>query len=120
MTVTAPRRAFLEHAPRTDSPAAGSPCPLCGSPMVLRTTPSGERGGTWFWGCSRFPACRGMLSAPQPAPVAVAVAQPVPAARPAAPRRAKPRVIRTLALVLLVTTLVGIALIGSVPALLGR
>ncbi len=32
-------------------------CPKCGSPMVKRQGPRGE-----FWGCSRYPACRGTRS----------------------------------------------------------
>ena len=38
-------------------PAAGLPCPSCGSPMVLR---QGRYG--LFFGCSTFPRCRGTLS----------------------------------------------------------
>jgi len=34
-------------------------CPLCGSPMVLRTAKQGKRAGQQFWSCSRFPECRG-------------------------------------------------------------
>jgi hypothetical protein len=34
-------------------------CPLCGSPMVLRTAKRGKRAGQRFWSCSRFPDCRG-------------------------------------------------------------
>jgi hypothetical protein len=34
-------------------------CPLCGSPMVLRTAKQGKRAGQQFWSCSRFPGCRG-------------------------------------------------------------
>jgi hypothetical protein len=34
-------------------------CPLCGSPMVLRTAKQGKRAGQRFWSCSRFPDCRG-------------------------------------------------------------
>ena len=36
------------------------PCPRCGSPMVERTAKSGSNAGKKFWGCSRFPACRGV------------------------------------------------------------
>jgi hypothetical protein len=36
-------------------------CPKCGSPMVLRTVKKGEHKGKQFYGCSRFPKCRGML-----------------------------------------------------------
>jgi len=34
-------------------------CPLCGSPMVRRTAKRGANVGEAFYGCSRFPACRG-------------------------------------------------------------
>lgn len=32
----------------------GPPCPKCGTGMVIRTSSRGE-----FWGCPRFPSCRG-------------------------------------------------------------
>ena len=35
-------------------------CPRCGSTMVERTAKSGTNAGKKFWGCSRFPACRGI------------------------------------------------------------
>lgn len=34
-------------------------CPSCGSTMVRRTARKGASAGAQFWGCSRFPACRG-------------------------------------------------------------
>jgi restriction system protein len=34
-------------------------CPVCGSGMVLRTAHKGPNPGQQFWGCSKFPACRG-------------------------------------------------------------
>jgi restriction system protein len=34
-------------------------CPRCGSPMVQRTAKSGPNAGSRFWGCGRYPACRG-------------------------------------------------------------
>ncbi|MFA1624614.1 topoisomerase [Rhizobium mongolense] len=36
-----------------------SPCPICGSAMRLRTARRGRRPGSSFWGCTRFPTCRG-------------------------------------------------------------
>lgn len=39
--------------------SAGS-CPVCGSAMVERTARMGANAGGKFWGCSRFPACRGV------------------------------------------------------------
>jgi restriction system protein len=35
------------------------PCPVCGSPMVLKTAGKGPHAGSKFWGCPRFPRCRG-------------------------------------------------------------
>ena len=40
------------------APAAPS-CPLCGAPMVLRTARKGQNAGSQFWGCPKYPACRG-------------------------------------------------------------
>lgn len=37
----------------------GEPCPKCGSSMILRTSKKGRDAGRAFWGCSRYPACRG-------------------------------------------------------------
>lgn len=38
----------------------GTPtCPICGSTMALRTARRGQHAGSQFWGCSRFPGCRG-------------------------------------------------------------
>lgn len=35
-------------------------CPVCGSQMVLRRARRGANAGNEFWGCSRFPGCRGI------------------------------------------------------------
>jgi restriction system protein len=45
----------------TDSklPLGALACPICRSPMKLRTAKKGDRAGAQFWGCSRFPGCRG-------------------------------------------------------------
>ena len=41
-------------------PTGGAPnCPKCGAPMVRRIAKRGRRAGGQFWGCSRFPGCRG-------------------------------------------------------------
>jgi restriction system protein len=34
-------------------------CPTCSAAMVHRTAQKGGNAGSKFWGCSRFPACRG-------------------------------------------------------------
>lgn len=36
-----------------------SSCPTCGNSMVMRTARRGKTAGSRFWGCSRFPKCRG-------------------------------------------------------------
>lgn len=38
---------------------AAAVCPICGSGMVRRTAKRGPDAGREFWGCSRYPACRG-------------------------------------------------------------
>lgn len=35
------------------------PCPMCGGQMVLRRATKGANAGRGFWGCTRFPACKG-------------------------------------------------------------
>ena len=37
-------------------------CPKCGSAMVLRTARRGPNAGGQFYGCSRYPRCRGIVS----------------------------------------------------------
>jgi predicted RNA-binding Zn-ribbon protein involved in translation (DUF1610 family) len=36
-------------------------CPKCGSEMILRTAKRGDNQGGKFWGCSKYPECRGIL-----------------------------------------------------------
>ena len=38
-------------------------CPVCNSVMALRTARKGRNPGNQFWGCSRYPACRGTVRA---------------------------------------------------------
>jgi restriction system protein len=35
-------------------------CPICGGPMILRRAKRGQKAGQEFWGCSKFPSCRGI------------------------------------------------------------
>lgn len=45
----------------TESLTQANPlCPRCGNPMVLRTAKRGDNRGNRFWGCSRYPTCRGI------------------------------------------------------------
>ena len=49
-------------APEVVTNAATEPaCPHCSSPMVRRVAKSGENAGKEFWGCTKFPACRGVV-----------------------------------------------------------
>jgi four helix bundle suffix protein len=34
-------------------------CPQCGSLMALRTAKSGKNAGQQFWGCTKYPDCKG-------------------------------------------------------------
>lgn len=44
----------------TASTAAMAPsCPGCASAMVLRTAKRGANAGSEFWGCTKYPACKG-------------------------------------------------------------
>ena len=37
-------------------------CPICSSPMVKRSAKRGANSGNQFWGCSRYPSCKGITS----------------------------------------------------------
>jgi ssDNA-binding Zn-finger/Zn-ribbon topoisomerase 1 len=36
-------------------------CPICGNLMVLPTAKSGKSAGKQFWGCSKYPECKGAV-----------------------------------------------------------
>lgn len=40
--------------------AGATACPACGSGMVKRIAKKGANAGGQFWGCSQYPACRGV------------------------------------------------------------
>jgi len=47
----------------TSKPEALQPtpaCPKCGAPMAIRTARTGPNAGSKFYGCTKFPACRGI------------------------------------------------------------
>jgi len=54
-------RARNGPVPTAPNPADSAPlsCPVCGTPMVLRTARKGLQAGRDFWGCPQFPECRG-------------------------------------------------------------
>jgi restriction system protein len=48
-------------APEPQASAQAAPgCPRCGASMMQRVAKRGSRAGERFWGCSRFPDCRGV------------------------------------------------------------
>ncbi|MDX2110110.1 MAG: four helix bundle suffix domain-containing protein [Verrucomicrobiota bacterium] len=60
--------ARLVHRRTQDHPAAPAPsgqtdsipkCPQCGAQMALRTAKSGKNAGQQFWGCTKYPDCKG-------------------------------------------------------------
>lgn len=57
---TAPAKALNVQMDASD--AAAPACPKCGSPMVMRTARKGANAGGQFWGCPRYPECRGIVS----------------------------------------------------------
>ena len=51
------------RAPQASAGSVSTPrCPRCGGPMVLRQAKKGTNAGSAFYGCSKYPACRGTLS----------------------------------------------------------
>ena len=51
--------AVRPHSPSSNITAPG--CPRCASPMVRREAKRGANAGRAFYGCSRYPACRGTV-----------------------------------------------------------
>ena len=47
--------------PSPQRPVFGKVCLICGGAMVKRIAKKGPNAGGSFWGCSRFPTCRGTL-----------------------------------------------------------
>lgn len=37
-------------------------CPICGEPMIRRKATRGDNAGQEFWGCSKYPKCRGIVN----------------------------------------------------------
>ena len=64
------KQSIATRAPQPASPPIASTskseiapaCPQCGSSMIKRTARKGSNTGAEFWGCSKFPACRGVRS----------------------------------------------------------
>lgn len=51
---------FRKKAKNDKSMGEVPSCPKCGGSMVRRTAKSGSNAGNSFWGCSKYPACRGI------------------------------------------------------------
>ena len=49
----------LDVPDKDASPSETPSCPRCNSPMVKRTAKKGRHAGDEFWGCSKYPNCRG-------------------------------------------------------------
>lgn len=63
----------------------GTPaCPLCLAPTALRQARRGAHAGSWFWGCTRYPGCKGMIEAPH------VMTSPVPSQRTSRARARRP------------------------------
>jgi predicted RNA-binding Zn-ribbon protein involved in translation (DUF1610 family) len=50
--------ASYSHDLQQDSPA----CPRCGSEMIVRRATTGRFAGREFFGCSKFPRCKGIVN----------------------------------------------------------
>jgi len=46
----------------TESVPPQPTCPTCGADTILRTARQGRSAGKQFWGCARFPKCRGTVA----------------------------------------------------------
>ena len=59
-----------DQSDSTDPSNLIASCPLCAKPMSLRTARKGGNAGAQFWGCSAYPACKGVrnLDGAEPAP----------------------------------------------------
>lgn len=52
--------AMRKKAKNASSDLEAPSCPKCGGSMLRRTAKSGTNAGKTFWGCAKFPACRGV------------------------------------------------------------
>ena len=60
------RREHVAHVRELVTGKQAQPaCPKCGGAMVQRTTKRGDNAGKVFWGCARYPQCRGVRSMAQ-------------------------------------------------------
>jgi len=64
--VRASARTASAEAPVVITAEGPITCPQCGSAMVRRVARQGANVGSVFWGCSRFPSCRGTRAVAEP------------------------------------------------------
>jgi four helix bundle suffix protein len=48
-----------ERSQKQNADPAPPACPVCGGLMALRTAKNGPRAGSQFWGCTKYPTCKG-------------------------------------------------------------
>lgn len=53
--------AVVSQSSKTTASPTIPKCPLCNGPMVKRTAKQGPTAGSQFWGCPKYPNCRGTL-----------------------------------------------------------
>jgi restriction system protein len=54
--------ATTQPTPQYVPTGTGNPvCPKCGASMAKRTAKQGANAGNMFWGCSKYPQCRGIV-----------------------------------------------------------
>ncbi len=51
----------VSHSSKTTASSTVPKCPVCNGPMVKRTAKQGPNAGSQFWGCPKYPNCRGTL-----------------------------------------------------------
>jgi restriction system protein len=59
MIARAKRVPTSNPTPRVNPLLAAPKCPLCSAEMVKRVAKRGDNAGKAFWGCSRYPSCKG-------------------------------------------------------------
>lgn len=60
--LTTPQTLPTEPKAPPTKPSLSPTCPICNADMVKRIATRGSNRGSEFWGCSRFPKCRGTIS----------------------------------------------------------
>ena len=59
ISAAAPAAPAAKASPAPPASASSPLCPVCQSAMVRRTAKKGVNAGSQFWGCPKYPACRG-------------------------------------------------------------